>query len=240
MADRPSTPLVTILRDAAQKKGWNTAALAQEAGIERSRLKRLLSGQEPMLVDELIQLSNTMRLDPSDLGVVLPAGAEIQVMEPPESESESDSEPEQRPPTPLSVMGPRDVLPRSAPSFPDLDGVQAEQILRLGFLLGCDILFGAETDQLVSSGVPQHVLARYKPTLPIRLEAAYHRHNDPQYFPEGVQLRLSFDALYTCLFPWAAIRQITLFPFAPEAAAPAPPEPSGSGGRKVGHLRVLE
>ena len=236
MADRPSAPLVNILREAARKKGWNTAALARESGIERARLKHVLAGQEPMLLDEMILLSNAMKLDPADLGVTLPPGTEVLVEEPPE-----DAPPPA--PTPLAAIGPRDPLPAAAQTFPDPDGVQAEQVLKLAFMLGCDLLFGAQTDQLANSGVPRHVLTRYTPVLPIRLEAAYHRHNDPQYFPEGVQLRLSFDAVYTCFFPWTAIQQITLYPYPPEPAAepePEPePEPSGSG-RKIGHLRVIE
>jgi hypothetical protein len=56
-----------------------------------------------------------------------------------------------------------------------------------------------------------------------------------------VQLRLSFDRVRTCLFPWSAIRHVTLFPEPPfepdeEEQAEAEPEPgpgAGSGLRLV-------
>ncbi len=197
MATRPSAPLLKLILEAARKKGWNTATLANAAGLERSRLKLVLSGREPLLVDELIQLSNAMELAPADL-----VGLDI---------------PEERP-----ALAPVSAAPHSMPahSAPDPFGNHAEQALKLGFALGCDIFLTMTTDMLGESGVPISVIKRFAPNLPIRLESAYHRHNDPQYFPQGVQLRLSFDSVYTCLFPWAAIQQVTFYP-----APPPEPEP---------------
>ena len=192
MATRPSAPLLKLILEAARKKGWNTATLATAAGLDRSRLKQVLAGREALLVDELILLSNAMELAPADLvGVEIP-----------------DATPQ--------------LASAHAPvhSAPDPFGNHAEQAFRLGFALGCDILFTAPTDMLEGSGVPIAVIKRFAPTLPIRLESAYHRHNDPQYFPQGLQLRLSFDAIYTYLFPWAAIQQVTFYP-----APPPEPEP---------------
>ena len=59
---RPSDPLLKLIRDLTQRKGLNTAALAHTAGLERGRLKKVLSVQEPMTVDELIQLSEGLEL----------------------------------------------------------------------------------------------------------------------------------------------------------------------------------
>ena len=195
MATRPSAPLLKLILEAARKKGWNTATLANAAGLERSRLKLVLAGREPLLVDELILLSNAMELAPADL-----VGLDVA---------------EERPALASVPASPRSVPAHSAP---DPFGNHAEQALRLGFALGCDIFLTMTTDMLGESGVPISVIKRFAPNLPIRLESIYHRHNDPQYFPQGVQLRLSFDAVYTCLFPWAAIQQVTFYP------AP-PPEP---------------
>ena len=50
---RPSEPLLQLFRSLAKKRGLNTAAMAQAANME-SRLKRVLSGGDPMTVDELI------------------------------------------------------------------------------------------------------------------------------------------------------------------------------------------
>ncbi|MFT5684582.1 MAG: hypothetical protein ACI8RZ_005523 [Myxococcota bacterium] len=192
MATRPSAPLLKLILDAARKKGWNTATLANAAGLERSRLKVVLSGREPLTVDELILLSNAMELAPADL-----VGLEV---------------PEERPAL-AQVITP-------AHSAPDPFGNHSEQALKLGFALGCDIFLTMTTDMLGESGVPISVIKRFAPNLPIRLESAYHRHNDPQYFPNGVQLRLSFDGVYTCMFPWGAVQQVTFYP-----APPPEPEP---------------
>jgi lambda repressor-like predicted transcriptional regulator len=214
VATRPSAPLLKLILEAARKKGWNTATLATSAGIDRSRLKVVLSGREPLTVDELILLSNAMELAPADL-----VGLET---------------PEDKP----------RLAPLSAPTHspPDPFGNHAEQALRLGFALGCDIFLTLTTDMLDGSGVPISVIKRFAPTLPIRLESAYHRHNDPQYFPQGVQLRLSFDAIYTCLFPWSAIQQITFYPAPPPEPEPdseEPEEDSDSEPDNVVRLRLV-
>lgn len=220
MANRPSTPLLTLILDAARKKGWNTSTLAQQAGLDRSRLKQVLAGREPMTVDELMQLSEAMTLTPMDLGL-----AELDT---PPSEEASPS---------LAALPVPDV--DELPPFPDPFGIHSEQILRLGFALGVDVFLLVDTTQLEGSGVPASIIKRFQPNLPIRLEAAYHRHNNPEYFTEGFQVRLSFDALYTCLFPWSSIQQITLFPIAPEPEEPdAVEEPPSS--ERGGFLRLVE
>ncbi len=215
MAARPSEPLLKLIRDAARKKGWNTSTLANEAKLDRSRLKQVLAGREPMTVDELIQLSNAMELGIDDLS------------------GRPDTAPEGAP-APLQLSP----LAADAAALPDPFGNHAEQIFRLGFALGCDIFFTADTEHLEGSGVPKTVLSRFDTALPIRLESAFHRHNDPQYSEEGVLLRLSFDAICTCLFPWAAIKQITLYPHAPPEPEPEEEEPETGG--KVVHLRLVE
>lgn len=225
MGSRPSEPLLKILLQAARKKGWNTATLAQAAQIERGRLKLVLSGREPMTVDELISLSGAMELNPVDLGLNLPA--------------DLAPAPTTEPTGPVAL--PKATAAANRPDFPDPFDIHAKQIVQVGFALGCDIFFTAQTERLQNSGVPAAVLERFQPNLPIRLESVYHRHNDPQYLPDGLQLRLSFDAVYTCLFPWDAIKQITLFPLAPPELEPEPePPPESGSGRKVGHLRVIE
>ena len=67
MATRPSAPLLKLILEAARKKGWNTSTLANAAGVDRSRLKQVLAGREPLTVDEMILISNAMELAPADL-----------------------------------------------------------------------------------------------------------------------------------------------------------------------------
>lgn len=227
MSTRPSEPLVKMLREVSQRKGLNTAALARAAGLDRTRLKHLLAGSEAITVDEFLALANALEITPSELGL---------------STGEAPDEFDDVEPRPIPL---RAVSRRQAPPPPSLDadplGNHAEQIFRVGFALGVDMFFLADSKLLGECGVPRTVLARYPENLPIRLDAAYHRHNDPQFLPEGLQLVLSFDSLTTCLFPWAAFRQVTYYPLPPEPA-PEAPEP-GPGSRKPkgrSHLRLVE
>lgn len=235
MPPRPSEPLLQLLRDVARKKGLNTAALAQAADIPRSRLKHVLSGSEPLTVDELIRLSQALEISAGDMAG-LPADL-----------ATTDEDTNER--GPEAVAGRRGgaalATVDDGPPPIDIDpyGNHAEQMLTLGFGLGCDIHVVLDSTQLEGTGVPAATLARYTERLPLHLEAAYHRHHDPRFLPEALQLTLSFDALYTCTLPWSAFQQITLFPLAPEPPVAPPPEPkpgAPSAPRRGGHLRLVE
>lgn len=213
MSERPSAPLLKLLRDLVKKKGLNTAAVAAAMGIDRARARKVLAGAEPMLVDELLQLGSALELGPEDLG--LPSA-------PAEAEEEA----------PIEATGPSLAVAEAQEEEGDvvLDpfGNHPEQLFRAGFALGCDFMFLVAVDELVDSGVPPQVLRQYAGReLPIKLDAAYHRYNDPRYAPAGVTLTLSFDALYTCTFPWSAFKQFVFFPAAPEPerAEPGPGRP---------------
>jgi len=177
----------------------NTAELAQRSGIVRGRLRRLLSGSEPMLVDELMQLSHALEISPADLG--LPGSDEAEVEPPPDD----DGEPPEEGVRLVSVEPQR---PPSLEAVPTDNPV--EPLLRMGFELGVTFLFWAHVDQLEDSGVPDQVLAdhRERGELLIRLEAAFHRYNQPVFAEDGVTLTLSFDKLYDCTFPWSAIHKV--------------------------------
>jgi len=217
MATRPSAPLLALLRDTSKKKGLNTAALAQAANIDRKRLKHVLTGREPLTVDELIQISEAMEIGPEDLGMAIP-----------------DVETDTTEATLESLSSPEECLEPNVNPY----GNHAEQILQVGFALGCDVFFLVDGKQLEGTGVPKSIQQRFADQMPIRLEAAYHRHNDPKYLPEGLQVRLSFDAVYTCTFSWSSIRQITLFPAPP--SEPEPPEVEEEQPPMGGHLRLVK
>lgn len=192
-----SEPLLRMLRELMQKRGLNTAAVAANADLDRHRLRRVLKGSEPMTVDELLRIGQALNLSPEDLG--LPTDADF-----PDKPSE-----------PVEVVeAPDDAL------GVDPWGNHAEQLFQVGFALGCDFLFLADVTLLEGSGVPQAVLSQFaERELPIKLDATYHRYNDPHYTPNGITLTLSFDQLCECKFPWAAIKQVMFFP--------APAEPPG-------------
>lgn len=211
---RPSNDLLTWLRNLTQKKGITPAALALSIDRPRSRVRNVLSGVDDMTVDELLLISNTLELSPADLG--LATGDAV------EGEAEL----------------PQSALPESADG---MWGNHPARLVKVGFELGCDFLVFVKVDQLENSGVPPYVLKDYDQTgLPVRLDAAYHQYNEPEYTEEALVLSLSFDALYRCTFPWRAIFQVRFFPDLPVVATSGD-DPPGSGDRDSSgsHLRLV-
>jgi transcriptional regulator with XRE-family HTH domain len=231
-----SAMLLARVRDAMKRRGMNRAALAKRLGVDRRELRAVLAEREPLTVDQFFAMVEALELSPVELG--LPADlaglAQAQAADAEEAaraeEVEEAAQPEEVAHAPVLALAVEDGAPE--PVLVDPDGPQAAEILRLGFALGIDMTFGCATEEVRSSGVPEVVLARFPELLPIRLDAAYHHANRAQYQDEGLVLRLSFDRVRTCLFPWSAIRHITLFPEPPleseDVEAPQPdPEPSG-------------
>lgn len=192
---RPSEPLLALLRQALARRGWNSAALATRAGLDRARVRKLLGGAEALTVDELMVLSKALELSPAELGLA-PALAEAAET----AEAAAPADPAQ-----------------GAPAALDPWGNQPEQLVRAGFTLGCDFMIFFEAAQLADSGVPAAVLERFRDgELPVRLDAAYHTYNAASYSPTHLSLTLSFDALYDCTFPWTSIIRVMFFPHPPE------------------------
>lgn len=236
MPGRPSEPLLALLRSVARDKGLNTAALARAIEVDRAHLKHVLAGREPLTVDELIGLAQVLELGPEQLGTVPVPAADTD----PEA---AEPDPQEAPPS-LGVLPDRGTDAAADPigAAADPYGNHAAQALRLGLALGCDLHLVLETDQVRDSGVPPQVLQQFKERLPIRLDAAFHRHHDVRFLPDMVRMTLSFDALYTCHFPWSAILQVTVFPLPPEEPEPEEDEPENDdgGGLRRGHLRLVE
>ena len=186
---RPSEPLLVWLRKMLKTKGLNTAHVADACKLPRGRVRKILSGAEAMTVDELMMISDGLQLDPTD--ITSPALLEsLPTSTPEDTGSEQELE-----------------------ALIDPWGNQPEQLFRVGFALGCDFLFLAKTTEIMESGVPKHVLKSYAGReFPVKLEAAYHKYNEPKYSPEGITLTLSFDQLYECTFPWTSLKQFVLYP----------------------------
>ena len=151
-------------------------------------------------------------------------------------DSDEDDEPE------VPVLRPVARRERASQSFdPDPYGNHAEQALKLGFALGCDMFFITEAKLLADSGVPRSVLARYPEHLPISLDAAFHQYNDPRFLPNGLNVNLTFDGSNcSCTFPWAAFKKITFFPLAPSTQPEEEPEEEKKVTPRRGHLRLIE
>ncbi len=185
---RPSDPLLQWLRDILDKKGVNTAHVANASGIKRSRARRILSGSEPMTVDELLQLSEALDLSAADMGLPLDA---------PELPEPADDDPD-----------PEDFVPLVNPWVN-----HHRQLMQVAFALGCDFAFVLKTDDLQDSGIPACVIdAHAGRDMLIELDAAYHKYNNPKYEPDQVTLTLSFDSIYDCHIRWDAIHRLYFTP----------------------------
>lgn len=263
---RPSEPLVSRLRQILEARAGSEAEVALRAGMSVERLHLILSDDGDMTVDELILLSQALALQPEDLGLDLEDEEDDAVPFEPNvtslpfargatSGDEDDSEDADANELPYDSPFDADT-PYDAPSGTlDLDseeiylddaldpeGNQVRQLFEVGFGLGCTFFFQAKTALLQESGVPRAVLERYADReLPIQLDAAYHAYNEPEYTTHGVTLKLSFDAIYTCTFPWAAITRLAFFPEPPPEPEPEPEEEEEppSGGRPP-FLRLVE
>jgi transcriptional regulator with XRE-family HTH domain len=236
-----SAVLLVRVREGMKRRGLNTAALAAKAGAERGLVRSVLAGRKPLTVDLLFALIEALQFTPEELG--LPAGSVADRMDLSVPGRACPSAPERSaPPAPPPCAADRSLPPHlvAPPDMPegnaafDLDdqAPQAREILRCGFALGVDMHLVCTTSRLGTSGIPGEVLKRFPDLVPIKLDATYHHANRARYLPEGLELRLSFDRVRTCLLPWASIRQITLLPEPPEETQEedlAPPRP-GSGG----------
>jgi len=202
-----------MIRETADDRGLNTAALAKAAKIGRGELKQVLSGQLPLTVDMFVGLAEALALGATDFST-LTAMAEA--------------------PTAAPTLSPVAHNEREALPAAEALGNHASQTLRLGFALGCDMIFMLRTSDLMQSGIPEDVREKFPDHLPIRLDAAFHAHNDPRFLPESIGIKLSFDSIYSCDIPWDAFVQITLIPLATGPVQPAPEPPGGP------HLRLVE
>lgn len=204
------------LRFSVAENGLSTDELAMRAGLPAGHVQAMLDGIRPATLDELDALAQALDLSVVDLlqePVDLPYDA-------PDGGAD------------LSLN-----LPDGAPDLElalDPAGNQPMQLFQVGFGLGCDFFFHATAADLGESGIPSGVLQRYRDgILPIKLDAAFHRYNEPRYTPEGIHLKLSFDDVYDCFFAWTAIQRVIFSPVAPE------PEPEPEA-RKVPFLRLVE
>lgn len=208
---RPSEPLLVFLRDAIRRKGLSTADLAERVGKGRAEIKRALAGTDPLTVDDLVLMSQALQLTPAELGLV-----------PPDAPQPTEDVPA---PVPLRVAG--DDPPEAPAGGPDPFGNLPEQVLRLGFTLGLDLMVECDSTKLGASGIPKTALDANPKFMKLAFPAKYHKHNQAVFGAEAFGVRLSFDKIYTCALPWESIRGVSFILPAEEPAPPAPaPEPT--------------
>ena len=165
-----------------------------------------------MNVDEFLLISQFLDLKPTDV-------TNLPILQEPEGSGDS---------SPLHVIGASSAaMDTQTPLAHPLEeaarpwGNQPEQLVRLAFALGCDIFLLLKTTELTESSVPENIMEPYKEgTLPIKLDSAYHHHNNPIYTEQGLSLTLSFDGLRTCFFPWHAFEQVIFLPIKPKQQDP--------------------
>ncbi len=216
----PSQYIVQGLLSVLQERNMTTSALAKATGKDKKDVKRILSGTLPLTVDDLSAFGAALKLTDADLQQFMPgaslssaattASDQFDDTQEKVDESASDETTETSRPQ-LSISEAKEDVAPEINWTPNPLGNHSEQALRLGFALGCNLFFVANTKTLSNSGIPDTVLKQYGEKIPIRLDADFFHHYRPEYFPEGLEIRLSFDAVYTCFFPWSSFEQITFF-----------------------------
>ena len=192
MSEDVTEKIRSLLVQLMQKKSISTAQMAQQLGIERKKLKRILGGRDLMSVDMLLQISEKLDLKPEDLSGI-------------EKMSTSTSN------TTHKKQGRQDIAsPGSKEKLWEQN--QARALIEIGFEQALYFTFLAHTDQLKDSGLPDYILQKFARHVPIQLDPLYHVHNKPDFQRKGLLLTLSFDALYTCFFPWESIVQVVFQP----------------------------
>lgn len=206
--ERPGEQVVRWLRSELDRKGLNVPALAAMMGRPRTSVRRLFSGSVAMTIDDLFEIVEALDLNLNDL-VRLEAMPDV-----PEVEDIPEAAP--------AVVGL--VVPDEEPSVLTAHaptGNQSELLFRVAFEAEMDIVFSAKTEDLQDSGVPVTVLDQYKGRhLTIRLDAAYRHHQQPEFEEDGLRVRLSFDQIYSCFFPWTCIARFFFEPEAPDVPDP--------------------
>jgi len=216
----PSQFIIQGILSILQEKNMTTGALAKAIGKNKKEIKNILSGKAPLTVDDLSLIGATLEISDQDLQQFMPIPEESTS---PEIEASIEVQ---------SVHSFKINQDDSERWTPNPVGTHSEQALKLGFALGCNLFFVANTEQLQDSGIPEKVLKQFGDKIPIRLDSDFFHHYRPEYFEEGLEIRLSFDAVYTCFFPWHTLEQVTFFvqDDAPE------PTPTNSGPM----LRIVE
>lgn len=186
---RPSEPLLRWLRRQIDARGHNTATLAEALGRPRSELRRALTGADPLMVDDLLRLTEVLELSAEDMGVPVAPEADASLQQALEAEEEGAHW-------------------RNQP----------EALLRMGFDLGIDMVVLLDGDAIPEDwGGPEHVRRKHEGrALTIQLLALYHRHMNPRFEDGGIHVKLGFDALYDCILPWRSIQRVVFDPYLPD------------------------
>lgn len=205
----PSQYIVQGLLSVLQERNMTTSALAKATGKDKKEIKKILSGTLPLTVDDLSAFGAALNLTDTDLQQFMP-NATLATSATTSTESDEESATDSHGPQ-LSITTNQEDVDSEINWTPNPVGNHSEQALRLGFALGCNLFFVANTKFLSNSGIPDTVIKQYGEKIPIRLDSDFFHHYRPEYLSTGLEIRLSFDAVYTCFFPWESFEQITFF-----------------------------
>ena len=190
---KPSQMILEGILSMMQSKGMTTQSLANALRISKKELKRILAGKSPLTVDLLSELGVILELQDSDLQQFMGASLSEEInLEPQDTIGLHTVEEEE------------DWSPNPVGNHP-------MQLIKLGFAIGCDMFLVMVTEHLEHSGIPEQVLRQFQDRLPIRLDSAFFHHYKPEFFDDYIEIRLSFDAVYTCYIPWHALEQVTFY-----------------------------
>ena len=213
MSEDPTEKIRNILIQLMQKKSITTAEMAKKIALDRKTLKRMLGGVEPMSVDVLLKLSEELQLQPEDLKGLEDLGNS-------NSTAQAKDKGEFLEDNRKNLSNKANFLNRSnientnsAGGTLDLwEKNQARALITIGFEQALYFTFLANTEKLQNSGLPEYILQKFSRHVPIQLDPQFHVYNKPDFQSKGLMLTLSFDALYTCFFPWDSISQVVFHP----------------------------
>ena len=190
---KPSQLILEGILSVMQSKGMTTQSLANALHTSKKELKRILAGKSPLTVDLLSEMGAVLEIQDSDLQQFM--GVSI---------------PEETTPSVQTNIGLHTVEEEEDWS-PDPIGNHPLQLIKLGFAIGCDMFLVMVTEHLEHSGIPEKVRKQFNDRLPIRLDSAFFQHYRPDFYDDHMEIRLSFDAVYTCYIPWHALEQVTFY-----------------------------
>ena len=176
--------------------------MASKLDMPKKAFRRVLTGADPLLVDDLLRITQILDLDPEQMGV--PEGIDDE-----------------------NMLG-----DEALGSDSDHWGNQPRILVETGFRVGIDFILVVDVAALgVEWGGPEPVRQRYLQAgqqLTLKLDALYHEHMKAEYEEDLLHITLSFDTLYRCKLPWGAIQRVVFDPLAPEPPEEeeeqAPPE----------------
>jgi plasmid maintenance system antidote protein VapI len=90
---RPSEPLLRWLRKQIDAREENTSSLAQKLGRPKAEVRRILTGADPLTVDDLVRITELLGISEDDLGVTARLQAVVEEADDTDDDAHWDNQP---------------------------------------------------------------------------------------------------------------------------------------------------